>query len=96
MNAAFAKVNAVATTDGSPAISAADITKYTDAVLKLYDAANANGKLEIIMTQKWIASYGFALDAYTDYRRTGYPKIYDPSTDDPKTYAAAGTNPDFK
>ena len=33
------------------------------------------------MTQKWIASFGFAVDAYTDYRRTGYPQLYDPDTD---------------
>ncbi len=95
INASFAKVNAIATTDGSPTIAAADIKTYVDKVIALFDAGDDAKKLEIIMTQKWIASYGFALDAYTDYRRTGFPKIYDPSKDDPKTYAAAGTAPDF-
>ncbi len=95
MNAAFSKVNAVATADGSPVIPAADITKYVNAVIALYDAGSVDKKLEIIMTQKWIASYGYAIDAYTDFRRTGFPKIYDPSTDDPKAYAVAGTTPDF-
>ena len=33
------------------------------------------------MTQKWIASYGFAVDAYTDYRRTGYPLLHNGNTD---------------
>jgi hypothetical protein len=33
------------------------------------------------MTEKWIASFGFSMDAYTDYRRTGYPVMYDPNTD---------------
>ena len=31
------------------------------------------------MTQKWISSVGNAVDAYTDYRRTGYPIIFNPS-----------------
>jgi hypothetical protein len=28
--------------------------------------------IEIIMTQKWISSFGSAVDQYTDYRRTGF------------------------
>jgi len=95
MNATFSKLNAIATADGSPTIASADVTAYINKVLALYDAGDNSKKLEIIMTQKWIASYGFALDAYTDYRRTGYPKLYDPATDDPKAYAAAGAIPDF-
>ncbi len=95
MKASFAKVNAVATADGSPTIAEKDITAYTDAVMALYNDADAATKLEIIMTQKWIANYGFGVDSYTDYRRTGLPKIYDPSKDDPKAYAAAGTEPNF-
>jgi endonuclease V-like protein UPF0215 family len=46
-----------------------------------YDAASAAGKLDIIMTQKWIAGFGFGIDVYTVYRRTGYPVIPDPVTD---------------
>lgn len=95
INASFAKVNAIAITDGSPTISAAEIKVYLDKILALFDVADDKGKLEIIMTQKWIASYGFALDAYTDYRRTGFPKLYDPATDNPTAYAPAGTAPDF-
>lgn len=96
VNAAFAKVNAVATTDGSPTIPATSIKTYVDKILATYTAATDDAKkLEIIMTQKWIASYGFALDAYTDYRRTGFPKLYDPSKDDPKVYAPEGSAPDF-
>jgi hypothetical protein len=33
------------------------------------------------MTEKWIASFGFSLDAYTDYRRTGFPIMFDPNSD---------------
>jgi hypothetical protein len=95
INASFAKLNAIAATDGSPVISAANIKTYLDKVLKLYDAGDDTKKLEIIMTQKWIASYGFSVDAYTDYRRTGFPKLYDPSADNPGIYAPEGNNLDF-
>lgn len=36
-------------------------------------------QLESIMTQKWISSFGSAVDAYTDYRRTGFPVMWDPN-----------------
>lgn len=32
-------------------------------------------KLQKIMTQKWIAMFPMSLEAWTDYRRTGYPKL---------------------
>ena len=59
---------------GSPAV-----TTYTANVLAEYDAASAEKKLEIIMTQKWLSSVGSAVDQYTDIRRTGYPVVFDPS-----------------
>ena len=91
IRAAFAKVNAVAAavpaaTQVVPQIPGATIDAYVLQILTLYDAATAARKLEIIMTQKWIANYGFGLDSYTDYRRTGYPLLFDPTTDaDPNT-----------
>lgn len=90
INASFNKVNAIATTDGSPTIAAADIKTYVDKIIALYEAGDDVKKIEIIMTQKWIASYGYAIDSYTDYRRTGFPKLYDPSNDDPNLYAVEG------
>ena len=56
----------------------AAVTNYINAVLKEYDAASPNKKLQIIMTEKWISSFGSAVDAYTDYRRTGYPILFNP------------------
>ena len=56
----------------------AAVTTYIDAVMASYDAGNAAKKLEYIMTQKWIASVGSSVDQYTDYRRTGYPVLFDP------------------
>jgi hypothetical protein len=81
MYASFDKVNEVAGNSGVETIDDDDIEDYVDAVLAKYDAASADGKLELIMTEKWIASFGFALDAYTDYRRTGFPIMFDPNTD---------------
>jgi len=51
---------------------------YRNAVLALYDAATPERKLEYIMTEKWLASVGSSVDQYTDYRRTGYPVLFDP------------------
>jgi hypothetical protein len=75
--------NFVQPTQSVPALAgtpAAD--NYINKVLLEYDAANNDRKLQIIMTEKWIASFGSAVDAYTDYRRTGYPVLFDP--DDPQ------------
>jgi len=52
---------------------------YITSILSLFDAGDANKKMEIIMTQKWISSFGSFVDQYTDYRRTGYPKMFDPN-----------------
>jgi hypothetical protein len=57
------------------------ITQYIREVLAKFESANTEDeKLEIIITQKWISSFGNAVDSYTDYRRTGYPQLFDPNT----------------
>ena len=43
-----------------------------------FDAATTAKQLEYIMTEKWITSWGSSVDQYTDYRRTGYPVLFDP------------------
>lgn len=53
-------------------------TTYINGVMALYDAGSAARKLEYIMTEKWISSVGSNVDQYTDYRRTGYPILFDP------------------
>lgn len=58
---------------GTPAV-----TQYISAVLAKYDLGTPAKKLEYIMTQKWISSFGSAVDQYTDYRRTGYPVLFNP------------------
>ncbi|MCB0567288.1 MAG: SusD/RagB family nutrient-binding outer membrane lipoprotein, partial [Phaeodactylibacter sp.] len=71
IRASFDKVDEIAAAASAPALVEEDVEAYIAAVLERYDAADAEGKLEHIMTQKWIATYGFGVDAYTDYRRTG-------------------------
>lgn len=81
IRAAFDKVNEIAESVGAPLVEDADIQTYVDAVLADYDADDDEGKLEHIMTQKWIASFGWGVDLYTDYRRTGYPILHDGNAD---------------
>lgn len=54
----------------------AGVKEFVDAVLAKYDAAAAEKKLEIVMTQKWIANFYAKGELYNDYRRTGYPKLF--------------------
>jgi hypothetical protein len=57
----------------------AAVATYFENVLAKYDAATSDKRLEMIMTEKWLSSFGSAVDAYTDYRRTGYPLIFNPA-----------------
>ena len=83
IQASVAHVNTVSTkSSGSSAndISVANRDALVNAVLAKYDAAADNEKkLEIIITQKWIANFFAPIEPYADYRRTGYPKLFDPN-----------------
>ncbi|HEX8038099.1 MAG TPA: SusD/RagB family nutrient-binding outer membrane lipoprotein [Chryseosolibacter sp.] len=53
-------------------------TPPTSDIPVAFDAAgSAERKLEQIITQKWIALYPDGWEAWTELRRTGYPKLYD-------------------
>ena len=56
-----------------------EVQTYIDKVLAEFDGGTAAKKMQVIMTQKWIQSFGSAVDSYSDYRRTGYPIMWDPS-----------------
>lgn len=58
---------------------AALVTAYITKIMDLYTAASATEKLEHIMTQKWLSNMGSGVDQYTDYRRTGFPIMFDPN-----------------
>lgn len=48
--------------------------------VKWDDAATTAAKQERIMIQKWIANFNNGIEAWSDHRRTGYPKFF-PATD---------------
>lgn len=64
----------VAYTDPNfPVNNAAPVNNVTIA----WDAAATNEvKLQKIITQKWIAGFPEGQEAWSDYRRTGYPKLF--------------------
>lgn len=77
-------------TNPAPKISTTAREFFVNAVLARFNAANADGKLRIIMTQKWIHNIMNPIDVYNDYRRTGYPLFFDlQKTQDP----GFGVNP---
>jgi hypothetical protein len=63
----------------SPAFPISNSTKvgFIDRLTEQYNAADQEGKLELVMMQKWIALYGNGVEAYNDYRRTGLPVLED-------------------
>ena len=48
----------------------------SQATIKWDDAATFEQKLEKIITQKWIAMYPDGQEAWSEFRRTGYPKLF--------------------
>ncbi len=76
-----AHLNSVSTfsaTRGGVTISGATITGFVNKQLAAYDAADAAGKLSLVMTQKYIATYGNGMETYNDYRRTALPVLRTP------------------
>jgi hypothetical protein len=75
-------IPSLTTTTGTPAVTTGIplVTTFIDKVIAEYTAASATKQLEIIMTQKWVATFGDPMDQYTDYRRTGFPILADPLT----------------
>jgi hypothetical protein len=83
ITASFAKVDDVVAKNGTtqtvPVLTGSTaVTTFITNVMAEFASASANKKLEIIMTQKWIATFGDPMDQYTDYRRTGYPVLANP------------------
>ncbi len=59
-----------------PVTPANNIEALSDATIA-WDAGDSNEmKLEKIITQKWIAMFPEGQEAWTEYRRTGYPRIF--------------------
>lgn len=78
ITAHLGSVSAYAAANGGVALAAGAINGFADRLLAQYDAADAKGRLELVMTQKYIALYGNGMEAYNDYRRTGLPVLRTP------------------
>ena len=58
------------------AATGAEISAYTARVMAEYDAASGNdAKLEIVVREWYLASWGNGVEPYNMYRRTGYPTL---------------------
>ena len=44
--------------------------------VKWDEGASKEEKLQRIITQKWIANFPLSCEAWAEYRRTGYPKLF--------------------
>ncbi|WP_298541460.1 SusD/RagB family nutrient-binding outer membrane lipoprotein [uncultured Aquimarina sp.] len=58
------------------AASTADIETYVAEVMTAYNATDAQGKLDIILKEYYLASYGNSTESYNGYRRTGFPSVF--------------------
>ncbi|SMO69907.1 SusD/RagB family nutrient-binding outer membrane lipoprotein [Fodinibius sediminis] len=54
-----------------------DSPALTDIPVAFESAGSKERKLEQIITQKWLALYPNSMEAWAEYRRTGYPALYD-------------------
>ena len=70
----------------TPALTAADIAdisvkkqKYLDYISTTYDGLNDARKLELLIKEYYIATWGNGIEPYNNYRRTGYPSNFQPT-----------------
>lgn len=59
-----------------PLNAANDAPSPSSITIKWDDAADNEVKLERIITQKWIANFPEGQEAWSEYRRTGYPRLF--------------------
>ncbi len=59
-----------------PITPAYSIDAMSTITVKWDDGASKEQMLERIITQKWLAMFPEGMEAWTEYRRTGYPKIF--------------------
>ncbi|PIF00763.1 MAG: SusD/RagB family nutrient-binding outer membrane lipoprotein [Maribacter sp.] len=91
ITAAFKKIDDVVanseTTQTVPTLTGTTaVDDFISGILAEFDAASDTKKMEIIMTQKWVSTFGDPFDQYNDYRRTGFPILADP----------LGTSPEYQ
>lgn len=86
VRASFAKVDQVVANNksqqtGIPVLTGSTaVNTFITKLITEFSSATPDKKLEIIMTQKWVGTFGDPTDQYTDYRRTGYPVLANPNS----------------
>ncbi|MEN9908414.1 MAG: hypothetical protein RLZZ540_1563 [Bacteroidota bacterium] len=86
MQASFAKVDQVVKNSGTKQVGipklvgSSGVTTFINKIITEFTSGDNTKKLEIIMTQKWVATFGDPCDQYTDYRRTGFPIFANPNS----------------
>ena len=58
------------------ALTGKDKAAVSSVTIKWSESATLETKLERIITQKWIAMWPNGQEAWSEYRRTGYPKLF--------------------
>ncbi|WP_398453568.1 SusD/RagB family nutrient-binding outer membrane lipoprotein [Sphingobacterium thalpophilum] len=84
LNESMKTVDYVVSKNGSsqniPTLATSTATKdFVQKAVTAFKAANGEKKMELIMTQKWVSNVGSWVEPYNDYRRTGYPVLFDPA-----------------
>ncbi len=86
MEASFAKVDQVVSLNKSTQtipklIGTSEVNDFIINIIDEFDnAPNTTKQREILMTQKWVATFGDPTDQYSDYRRTGFPILANPNS----------------
>lgn len=86
------KVLNFASVDAAFAATSTDVDNYVAEVMTNYAAATTDAeRLDIVITEKYLAGFGNSVEAYNTYRRTGYPSniqipIENENTPFPRTY----------
>lgn len=65
--------------DGSLAPTAGEITVFSDELDTDFDAADDNGKWDLLAEQFLVSLFGNGIDGYNFYRRTGFPTTLQPN-----------------
>ncbi|WP_018477137.1 SusD/RagB family nutrient-binding outer membrane lipoprotein [Pontibacter roseus] len=76
LQAQFDDIRSFVSAGSLPANFDADAAAYINRRVGAFEAASSTeGKLNILIRDKWASSVGNAYEAYNDYRRTGYPRL---------------------
>ena len=59
-----------------PVDNANSINALNTLGVKWENATNPEEQLQLIITQKWLANFPLSNEAWAEYRRTGYPKLF--------------------